>query len=388
MTRPARVVIDLDAARANLRHVRRLAPKSRVMAVVKADAYGHGLTRMARAFGDADAFGVACIEEAVALREAGIRKRIVLLEGVFGADELRNVRAHRLDTVVHTVTQIELLEHAPPGASLPVWLKIDSGMHRLGLAPEQAAAMWRRLDACPAVEKPLYLMTHLASAQQRGDPSIERQLQCFEAAIAGISGERTIANSAAIIGAPQTHAEWIRPGLMLYGVSPFDDSVAVQEGLQPVMTLRSALIAVNYICAGEKVGYGGTWTCPEDMPIGVVAMGYGDGYPRHAESGTPMLVNGRRAALIGRPSMDMLIVDLRNAPEAKVGDPVVLWGDGLPVEEIARHAGTIPYQLLCSVKMRARFEVEGVAAEENRLSGAMSVEELDFDAVPVDDGIV
>jgi alanine racemase len=388
LTRPARVVINLDAARANLRHVRRLAPNSKVMAVVKADAYGHGLTRMARAFADADAFGVACIEEAVALREAGIRKRIVLLEGAFGADDLRNARASHLDIVVHTLTQVDLLEAAASGAPVPVWMKIDTGMHRLGLAPAQVLETWRRLNACPAVEKPIRLMTHLASAQQRGDPSVGRQLDCFETAVAGLSGERAIANSAAIISAPQTHAEWIRPGLMLYGASPFDDTLAVQEGLSPVMTLRSALIAVNRIRAGDRVGYGGTWTCPEDMPIGLVAMGYGDGYPRHAESGTPMLVNGRRAALIGRPSMDMLIVDLRNSPDAKVGDPVVLWGDGLPVEEIARYAGTIPYQLLCSVKMRARFEVEGSAAEEHHRSGAMSVEELDVDAVPVDDGIV
>lgn len=388
MTRPARVVIDLNAARANLRHVRRLAPHSRVMAVIKADAYGHGLTRMARAFGEADAFGVACIEEAIALREAGIRKRIVLLEGVFGGDELRSVRLHRLDTVVHTITQVELLERAAAGAPVQVWLKVDTGMHRLGLAAEAVPDAWRRLNACDAVDKPVRLMTHLASAQQRGDASVNRQLDCFEHAVGGLAGERTIANSAAVISAPQTHAEWIRPGLMLYGVSPFDDSVAVQEGLQPVMTVRSALIAVNRIRAGDRVGYGGTWTCPEDMPIGVVAMGYGDGYPRHAESGTPMLVNGHRTALIGRPSMDMLIVDLRNAPSARVGDPVVLWGEGLPVEEVARYARTIPYQLLCSVKMRARFEVEGIAADESHRSGAMSVEELDVDAVPVDDGIV
>lgn len=389
--RPARVVIDLDAARANLRRVRVLAPKSKVMAVIKADAYGHGLTRMARAFAGADAFGVACFEEAVQLREAGIRHRIVLLEGVFDAAELSGVRTHRLDIVVHSLAQLEMLERAAPGAPIPVWLKIDTGMHRLGLPLKQVPGAWQRLQVCGAVAQPLTLMTHLASAQQRGDHSVPRQLRNFESATAALSGERSIANSAAVMSLPAMHADWVRPGLMLYGVSPFENGAAADVELQPVMTLRSALIAVNHVRAGEAVGYGGTWTCTEDMPVGMVAMGYGDGYPRHAESGTPMLVNGKRAALIGRPSMDMLSVDLRNVPQAKIGDPVVLWGAGdgsvLPVEEVARHASTIPYQLLCSVKMRARFEVEGVA-DDTRPSSTVSVEELDLEATPVDDGII
>ncbi|HTT07928.1 MAG TPA: alanine racemase [Gammaproteobacteria bacterium] len=388
--RPARVVIDLDAARSNLRRVRVLAPKSKVMAVMKADAYGHGLTRMARACSAADAFGVACLEEAVQLREAGIHHRIVLLEGVFDAAELAGVRTHKLDIVVHSPAQLEMLERAAPGAPIPVWLKIDTGMHRLGLPLEQVPGAWQRLQTCKAVAQPVVLMTHLASAQDRGASSVMRQLRNFESATAAMSGERCIANSAAVLSLPAAHADWVRPGLMLYGVSPFEDGAAAGVELKPVMTLRSALIAVNHVRAGETIGYGGTWTCPEDMPVGVVAMGYGDGYPRHAESGTPILVNGKRASLIGRPSMDMLSVDLRNVPGAKIGDPVVLWGLGdggaLPVEEVARHADTIPYQLLCSVKMRARFEVEG-AADDARAVGTLAVEELDLEATPVDDGI-
>jgi alanine racemase len=354
------------------------------MAIIKADAYGHGLTRMARAFADADAFGVACLEEAVTLRRAGATKRIILLEGVFDAEELAVVRELGLETMAHCPEQVTMLEQAPPGAPVAVWLKVDTGMHRLGVDPAQAAALWKRLSLSASVADPIRLVTHFANANARGDASVERQLAVFADSIGALAGERCIANSAGVIAVPQAHADWVRPGLMLYGVSPFADTVAVEEGLKPVMTVRSALIAVKRVQMGESVGYGGTWTCPEDMPIGVVAIGYGDGYPRHCESGTPVLVNGRRAALIGRPSMDMLIVDLRNVPQAQVGDPVVLWGEGLPVEEVARYAGTIPYELLCSVRLRARFEVIGDVTVSSDLD-TLDWEEL---SEPVDNGIV
>jgi alanine racemase len=384
MSRPARVVIDLNAARANLARVRALAPRSQVMAIIKADAYGHGLTRMARALADADAFGVACLEEAVTLRRAGATKRIILLEGVFDAEELALVRKLGLETMVHCPEQVAMLEQAPAGPPVVVWLKVDTGMHRLGVDPAQALALWKRLNFSASVADPIRLVTHFANANARGDASVERQLALFADSIGALAGERCIANSAGVIAVPQAHVDWVRPGLMLYGVSPFADTVAVEEGLKPVMTVRSALIAVKRVHKGESVGYGGTWTCPEDMPIGVVAIGYGDGYPRHCESGTPVLVNGRRAALIGRPSMDMLIVDLRNVPEAQVGDPVVLWGEGLPVEEVARYAGTIPYELLCSVRLRARFEVIGDVTVSSDLD-TLDWEEL---SEPVDNGIV
>ena len=199
-------------------------------------------------------------------------------------------------------------------------------------------------------------MTHLASANNREDPMTSEQINCFSQFNKNMSLEKTIANSAAILAFPDAHVDWVRPGIMLYGVSPFANSNGPQEGLKPVMTLKSRLITVKALKTGEPVGYGATWRCPEDMSVGVVAAGYGDGYPRHAESGTPVLVNGKRVELIGRASMDMLTVDLRSQPQAKTGDPVVLWGEGLPVEEIAKHAGTIPYEMLCAVHKRLEFE--------------------------------
>jgi len=356
MSRAAKVRLDLGALAHNLRRVREAAPRRRVAAAVKADGYGHGLVRVAQTL-DADAFAVACIEEALILREAGISRPILLLEGVFEATELPWCARHELEIAVHHPEQVSMLEHARLERPLRVWLKIDSGMHRLGLEPETVPSMWRRLRDCPAVRPDLGLMSHLARADERDCPYTPRQLQRFESATAGLSGERSLANSAGILGWPQTHFDWVRPGIMLYGASPFADSLAPDEGLRPVMTMSTRLIAIKRLSAGEPVGYGGTWTCPEDMDVGVAAIGYGDGYPRHAPSGTPVLLNGREAALIGRVSMDMITVDLRRHPEARVGDPVVLWGEGLPVERIAQLAGTISYTLTCGVKARAMREV-------------------------------
>lgn len=355
MSRPACVVINPAAARHNLARVRELAPRARVVAVIKADAYGHGLERMAAALAGADAFGVACLEEALALREAGIAAPIVLLEGAFAAAELVHIRALGLDTVVHHDAQVRMLERAGGGAPVRVWIKVDTGMHRLGFQPAQVTGIAARLTAAPAVAPPLRLMTQLACAADPGSASVGRQIAAFDRAAAGLAAEHSIANSAAVVTWPQAHRDWVRPGLMLYGASPVDGRPAAALGLAPVMTVRSALIAVQQVGAGEGIGYGAAWRCPEPMPVGVVAMGYGDGYPRHAASGTPMLVNGRRAALVGKPSMDMLCVDLRACPQARIGDPVVLWGEGLPVDEVAAHAGTVAYQLLCSVRMRARY---------------------------------
>lgn len=355
MTRAAEAVIDLHALHQNLRRVREAAPAARVMAVIKANGYGHGMLRAARALEQVDAFAVARIEEGVALRAAGIVQPITLLEGFLDAAELEAVCRHNLGVVVHHEAQVEILERAVLARPIEAWLKVDTGMHRLGFAPELAAAAWRRLHACPGVAAPLRLMTHLANADDRHDPFTPRQMGSFAAALEGIDGERSIANSAAILGWPEAHGEWVRPGLMLYGVSPFLNGRARQEGLRPVMTLRSRLIAVRRLSKGDAVGYGSAWTCPEDMPMGVVAVGYGDGYPRHAGSGTPVLINGRRVPLVGRVSMDMICVDLRGAPEAAVGDEAVLWGAGLPVEEIAEHASTIPYELLCAVSQRVEF---------------------------------
>ncbi len=359
MTRPARVVINLGALRHNLARVRELAPNSRIMAIVKADAYGHGITRVAKALSSAGAFGVACLEEAGQLRAAGITQPVVLLEGPYAASELTEIVQLDLEVVIHDMSQLEMLESVNLNSPVPVWLKIDSGMHRLGFLPEFFPEVWQRLRDCRSVADDIKLMTHLASANERDNPMTAAQLECFRDLCCDIEAEQSVANSAGILAFPETHADWVRPGLMLYGVSPLIDSHGDAEGLQPVMTLESQLIAVKKLSANEPVGYGATWHCPEDMPVGVVAAGYGDGYPRHAPSGTPVLVNGERVSLIGRASMDMLIVDLRKQPHAKVGDPVVLWGNGLPVEEIANHAGTIPYELLCGVHKRLRFIEHG-----------------------------
>jgi alanine racemase len=359
MTRPARVVINLKALRHNLARVRELAPNSSVMAIIKADAYGHGITRVAKVLSDADAFGVACLEEARQIRVAGITQPVILLEGPYAAVELNEIVELDLQVVIHDLSQVDMLESVSLSKPVTVWLKIDSGMHRLGFLPELFPEVWQRLRKCKSVAENIRLMTHLASANERQNPMTAAQLACFHDLCRDIAAPHTIANSAGILAFPETHADWVRPGLMLYGVSPLVDSHGLEEGLQPVMTLESQLIAVKKLRASDPVGYGATWHCPEDMPVGIVAAGYGDGYPRHAPSGTPVLVNGKRVSLIGRASMDMLIVDLRNQPDARAGDPVVLWGEGLPVEEIANHAGTIPYELLCGVHKRLRFIERG-----------------------------
>lgn len=357
MTRSALARIDLSALRHNFQRVRQSAPTSRVLAVIKANGYGHGMVRVAQSLDDADAFAVARIDEALSLRAAGVKKPIVLLEGFSTADELVALMQFGLETVVHSDFQIELLERHRLHGAIPVWLKIDTGMHRLGIAPGNAAAAWSRLQACGAVAKPIRFMTHFANSDLRGDARNAAQIAQFTAAIAERQGERSSANSAAILSLPESHADWVRPGIMLYGVSPFTDGRAQDEDLRPVMTLTTHLLAVNRHRRGDAIGYGGEWVCPEDMPVGVAAIGYGDGYPRHARAGTPVLIEGVRVPLIGRVSMDMITLDLRARPDTEIGTPVVLWGDGLPVEEIAECAGTISYQLLCGVTPRVAVAV-------------------------------
>jgi alanine racemase len=276
------------------------------------------------------------------------------LEGFLEASELPLISQHGLAVVVHHVSQLEILEQSTLANPLSAWLKVDSGMHRLGFAPHRVKAVWARLNACSNVAGPIRLMTHLANADDRQDSQTLRQVECFTKAVHGLEGERSIANSAAILAWPHTHADWVRPGLMLYGISPFSSGSSEREGLTPVMTLRSKLIAINSLSKGDAVGYGASWVCPENMRVGVAAIGYGDGYPRHATPGTPVLVNGRRVPLAGRVSMDMICLDLRAQPEAQVGDPVVLWGESLPVGEVAHHAGTISYELLCGVARRVK----------------------------------
>lgn len=350
--RPTRAFIDTHALRANLARLRQLAPGPKITAVLKANAYGHGQLVVARALDEADAFGVAFLEEALELRNGGITKPILLLEGFFGATELPFLQRYGLWTVVHQREQVEALEQAHLERPIKVWLKVDTGMNRLGFEPEQVAQMHARLSACASVAQPVNLLSHFASADEPENPQTRAQLACFEQATAGLAGLRSLCNSAGTLLWPQAHADWIRPGVMLYGISPLADQTGQDHGLLPVMRLESQLIATRFTRAGETIGYGGAYTVANDTVIGTVAIGYGDGYPRHAPTGTPVLINGHEVPLVGRVSMDMITVDLGRVPVGKVGDKAILWGKELPVERIAHLADTIAYELLCGVTRR------------------------------------
>lgn len=360
MPRPTSITIHSDAIRHNLGEVRRRAPGSRVMAVVKADGYGHGLERVARALGDADAFGVAALSDAERLRAGGHRQPIVLLSGFHAPDDLPRMRQLRIDTVLHHASQLQMLEQDTDGPALRCWLKVDTGMHRLGFAPGDVRDVHARLSALEGVEEDIVLMTHFASSDEFDGAQTPAQIAAFEAATAGLPGPRSLANSAAVLGWPRSHADWVRPGGALYGLSVVPGRSGADFRLRPAMTLHTRLIAVNRIGKGEPVGYGASWRCPEDMAVGVAAVGYGDGYPRHVPAGTPVLVAGKPAAVVGRVSMDLVTIDLRGVPGAGPGDPVVLWGDPeLPVEEVAEAAGTISYELTCSITRRVRVAGPG-----------------------------
>lgn len=352
MSRPARALLDAGALKHNLQQVRRHAQRARVMAIVKANAYGHGLAWVARVLGEsADAFGVSSVEEGVLLRDAGVTRPVCLLEGFFTADELPLLAKLQLEPVIHHDGQLKALMQASPSPKLTVWIKVDTGMHRLGFAPAVAPAVVRQLRSASAVAG-VRLLSHFARAEFPGDAVTQSQINDFAGVSRNLEVETSLANSAGILAWPASHLDWVRPGIMLYGASPLVDKDAATLGLKPVMTLESALIAVHARKKGDAIGYGGDWRCPEDMPVGVAAIGYGDGYPRHAPPGTPVLVNGQRVPTVGRVSMDMITLDLRTQPQAKIGDPVLLWGRGLPVEEVAESAGTLSYELLCHVTER------------------------------------
>lgn len=353
-SRPIRVRIAPAAIRANYRLAKQCAPGTRAWAVVKANAYGHGQWRAVDALrGEADGFALLECENAVALREAGVAQPILLLEGIFSAADVAAVVAHRLTTVVHCTEQIEwLIAGCRPEQPLALYLKLNTGMNRLGFTAAtlpRAMALLRRL---PWAE--VTLMTHFAEAD--GERGIAWQLERFRALAGDWQGPLSLANSAAILSHAAAHGDWTRPGLMLYGASPFAEQSALSLGLRPAMTLSSRIIAVQEIEAGERVGYGGTFTAPRRMRIGIVACGYADGYPRHAPNGTPLAVAGRRTGTVGRVSMDMLACDLSDIPEAGQGAPVTLWGEGeggsVPVDEVAAAAGTIAYELFCAVTPR------------------------------------
>jgi alanine racemase len=353
MTPIVSATIDTGALNHNLERVRHWAPRSRVMAVIKANAYGHGLICVARALEAADAFAVARVDEGLTLRNAGITKHTVLLEGVFDRDQLDAAAGGQFELVVHSAEQIELLREAGPGAPFKIWLKLDTGMNRLGFKGDAFEQALSALSGLARVQSPVNFFTHLASADLPELATTGEQLRLFAQATGSLPGERSIANSAGMLGFPDSQADWVRPGLVLYGVSPFGGSIGADYGLKPAMTLNSHVIALKDLEPGERVGYGGDWVSMRSTRLAVAAVGYGDGYPRALASGSPVLVNGERAPLAGRVSMDMIGIDVTNLSRApKLGDPVVLWGEGLPVEEIAVWSDTIPYELLCGISQR------------------------------------
>lgn len=354
MARPLIARIDTAALAHNLGVAKAAAPRSRVFAVVKANGYGHGLARVARGLRAADGFAVLSIEEAALLRGEGYSHPIVLLEGFFHPDELPEIARLHLRPVIHRPDQADILARARLDHRLDVLLKIDTGMHRLGLRPAQVAETLATLRASPNVGG-LTLMTHFACADEPGI-GVAAQLACFREVADGTALPVSLANSAALLRYPETHGDWVRAGIMLYGASPFAERTGADLGLLPVMTLESRLIAVQRIRKGEAVGYGATFVAERDMSIGVVACGYADGYPRHAGTGTPVRVEGHLTRTLGRVSMDMLSVDLTLVPHAHVGSPVTLWGADLPVEHVAAHAGTIAYELLTALAPRVRVE--------------------------------
>lgn len=357
MSRLIRAVIDTRALRSNLATVRARAPGAHVMAVVKANAYGHGLVPAALALADADAFAVARLEEGLALRAAGVTKQIVLLEGVFAAEQLLEAARHGFDIVVHDPLQIELLEAFSGQHRFVIWLKIDTGMNRLGFRPSDFPVALARVRSMIPAPLEIRVLTHLARADDRDDTANREQIARFNSVVGTLDYATSISNSAGVLSGAGIQADWVRPGLALYGVSPFADQTAADLGLQPVMALESTVLTVRRVPKGETVGYSGVWRAPRDSLIAIVAAGYGDGLPRNLPSDTPVLIAGQRATIAGRVSMDMIAVDVSTLPPVHVRDTVILWGEGLPVEEIARHAGTIPYELLCGVSQRVPLEL-------------------------------
>ncbi len=350
MSRPTQATINLFSLRKNLQLIRELTAGKKVIGVIKADAYGHGAIPIARVLEEQhiDYLAVACIEEAILLRDAGIKSPILLLEGFFSEDELPLMQLYNLSTVVQQPEQIKALQRWK-GKPFDIWLKIDTGMHRIGFLPDETASAYAQLKACAKVNR-IVLMTHFSSADEPAQLKTPEQIRIFESLTAGYHEETCLCNSAGIMRWPAAHGDWVRPGLMLYGSSPFTEDHPLDKRLEPVMELTSQIFAIRELPAGVPIGYGETFITDRACRVGVVAAGYADGYPRQAPSGTPVLVNGQRTRILGRTSMDMMTIDLTHLPDAKTGDTVTLWGRGLPATEVAHHAGTISYEMFCNLK--------------------------------------
>lgn len=356
MSRNVTARVDLSAVVRNYRKLKALAPRSRTLAVVKANAYGHGIEAVGRALRGADGFGVAALDEAVALREIGVTDPIILFAGFDSPGDLPRLRQLSIWPVLHHPAQIQMLEAEGTAEPLKLWIKLDSGMHRLGFQPGDLHEAITRLRALPNVDSDFVLMSHFASADEPERDTTARQIAAFDAATAGLNHPQSLANSAATLGRPDAHRDWNRPGGMLYGLSTQAGRYGADFDMDAAMRLSTKLVSVHTMAAGESIGYAGAFTCPTDMTIGIAAIGYGDGYPRHAPTGTPVLVDGHAAHIVGRVSMDMVALDLSQVPNPCCGMEVVLWGDGLAVETVADSAGTISYDLTCGLTQRVRFD--------------------------------
>jgi alanine racemase len=358
MSRPAKIIIDIAAIQANCRLAQTIAPFSKTVAVIKADAYGHGAVEVAKALEpQVEMFTVSCLEEALGLRENGLSKPILLLEGCFDQTELISAMHNQCELVVHNTLQLEQLLNASLETPMKIWLKIDTGMHRLGILPKDVGSIYAKL-AVSANVKSIVLMTHFAHADDVGGAHTTMQISCFENCIQPIVEnisqkiELSMANSAALLAWHQTRMDWNRPGIMLYGLSPFVQPLDVTKQLIPAMDFESQVIALREISSGESVGYGCTWTAQKPSIIATIAVGYGDGYPRTAKSGTPVLINNQRAPLVGRVSMDLISVDVTDLIKVELGDKVLLWGKALSANEVANWAGTIGYELVTRMPSR------------------------------------
>lgn len=373
--KPAIATINSAALRHNIQLIKSFAPNQKLLAMIKANAYGQGLLPAAHILADqVDGFGVARLREALEIQETGYTGKILLVEGFFDREELLKTLSRRFDSVIHCYEQLELLEQVAKEWEeeqqkgfwkrktkiyfpINIWLKIDTGMHRLGVHPEQVDEFYQRLKKCPLVEN-ISFVSHFSRADELNCGYTEKQIATFEQATQAYPEHaRSISASSGILYWKQAHYEWVRPGIIMHGISPHYEPIT-HLGFQPVMTLSSSLIAVRTHEAGEPVGYGGTWVSPKDTKLGVIAMGYGDGYPRNAPEGTPVLINGRKVPIVGRVSMDMLTVDLGADSQDKVGDEAIFWGKDLLIEEVAKHIGVISYELITKLTPRVIFEYQ------------------------------
>jgi alanine racemase len=369
MSRGAIAILSTDNLLHNLSVLKKASNGRKIIAMVKANAYGHGLRSVAsRLSNHVYSLGVASIDEALALRKTGIHTPITLIEGVFEPDELLVASAQRFHVVFHNETQVSWLETSSLPLPIRGWIKIDSGMGRLGFSLDQAKGIYAQLAQNQQIVQPIGIMSHFGCADDLEHPLNQSQISAFSKFSQGLPGLKSFSNSPALFNFPSSHYDVVRPGIALYGISPLKEKSAEELNLRPVMTLQTRLIAIRSLSKGSSIGYGSSFTCPEDMNVGVVAMGYGDGYPRTARNGTPVLVNHVRCQLVGRVSMDMATIDLRPCVQARVGDPVILWGDKLPIEEVASHTAHVPYDLVTGVQQRVKFHWTLPDCEQSELS--------------------